>query len=82
MGNHSLLQIFLTQGSNPGLLHYKQIPYHLSYQEAQGSQESREIQYQCFFSLKKKKLKCCLLDEYILNNYENGLKLKNNSKKK
>ena len=33
MGNHSLLQgIFLTQGSNPGLLHCRQILYHLSHQ--------------------------------------------------
>ena len=33
MGCHSLLQrIFSTQGSNPGLLHYRQIFYHLSYQ--------------------------------------------------
>ena len=33
MGCHSLLQgIFLTQGSNQGLLHCKQILYHLSYQ--------------------------------------------------
>ena len=32
-GLHSLLQgIFLTQGSNPGLLHWKQILYHLSHQ--------------------------------------------------
>ena len=31
---HSLLQrIFLTQGSNPGLLHGRQILYHLSYRE-------------------------------------------------
>ena len=31
---HSLLQrIFLTQGSNPGLLHCRQILYHLSYRE-------------------------------------------------
>ena len=31
--SHSLLQgIFLTQGSNPGLLHCRQILYHLSYQ--------------------------------------------------
>ena len=31
--SHSLLQeIFLTQGSNPGLLHYRQIPYCLSHQ--------------------------------------------------
>ena len=33
MGCHSLLQgIFLTQGSNPGLLHCKQILYHLCHQ--------------------------------------------------
>ena len=33
MSCHFLLQrIFLTQGSNPGLLHCKQIPYHLSHQ--------------------------------------------------
>ena len=31
-GSHCLLQgIFLTQGSNPGLLHYKKIHYHLSH---------------------------------------------------
>ena len=33
MGSHSLLQgIFPTQGSNPGLLHCRQIPYYLSHQ--------------------------------------------------
>ena len=33
-GSHSLLQrIFLTQGSNPGLLQCRQILYHLSHQE-------------------------------------------------
>ena len=33
VGSHSLLQgIFLTQGSNPGLLHCRRILYHLSYQ--------------------------------------------------
>ena len=33
MGCHALLQgIFLTQGSIPGLLHCRQILYHLSYQ--------------------------------------------------
>ena len=33
VGCHYLLQgIFLTQGSNPGLLHCRQILYHLSYQ--------------------------------------------------
>ena len=31
-GAHFLLQIFPTQGSNPGLLHCKQILYHLSHQ--------------------------------------------------
>ena len=34
---HSLLQrIFLTQGLNPGLLHCRQILYHLSYREDPG----------------------------------------------
>ena len=34
VGSHSLLQkIFLTQGSNLGLLHCRQILYHLSYRE-------------------------------------------------
>ena len=33
VGSHSLLQrIFLTQGSNPDLLHCRWIPYHLSHQ--------------------------------------------------
>ena len=33
MGSHSLLQeIFPTQGSNPGLLHFRQILHHLSHQ--------------------------------------------------
>ena len=36
LGSHSLLQgIFPTQGSNPGLLHCRQILYHLSTREAQ-----------------------------------------------
>ena len=36
VGCHSLLQgIFLTQESNLGLLHYRQILYHLSYRETQ-----------------------------------------------
>ena len=35
VGSHSLLQgIFLTQGSNPGLLHYRQVLYHLSPQRS------------------------------------------------
>ena len=37
MGGHFLLQgIFLTQGLNPGLLHCRQILYHLSSQGSQG----------------------------------------------
>jgi len=33
VGGHALLQgIFLTQGLNPGLPHYRQILYHLSHQ--------------------------------------------------
>ena len=36
MGSLSLLQwIFLTQESNQGVLHYRQIPYQLSYQGRQ-----------------------------------------------
>ena len=39
MDFHFLLQgIFLTQGSNPGLLHYRQILYHLSYREVHTTQ--------------------------------------------
>ena len=35
VSSHALLQgIFLTQGSNPGLLHCRQVLYHLSHQEA------------------------------------------------
>ena len=38
VGIHSLLQeIFLTQGSNPGLLHCRQILYHLSHQGSPGT---------------------------------------------
>ena len=37
VGSHSLLQgIFLNQGSNPGLLHRRQILYQLSHQGSQG----------------------------------------------
>ena len=31
VGCHFLLQIFLTQGLNPGLLHCRQMLYHLSH---------------------------------------------------
>ena len=43
VGSLSLLQgIFPTQGSNPGLLHYRQILYQLSHK---GSPDSQNIQY-------------------------------------
>ena len=43
VGCHFLLQgIFLTQGLNPGLLHYRQIPYHLSHQ---GSPEMGQVHF-------------------------------------
>ena len=44
VGDRSLLQIFLTQGSNPGLPHCRQILYHLNHQG-----NSNE----CFFPLLK-----------------------------
>ena len=48
MGCHFLLQwSFLSQGSNPGLQHYRQILYHLSHQ---GSP------LECYSALKKNEL--------------------------
>ena len=45
MGCHFLLQgIFTTQGSNPGLLHYRQTLYHLSHQ---GSPSPRIFLFKC-----------------------------------
>ena len=42
MGSHSLLQgIFPTQGSNPGLLHCRQILYSLSHQGSHATMVSR-----------------------------------------
>jgi len=44
MGCHFLLQgLFLIQGLNPGLLHYKQILYHLSYQGSSNEDNVRRI---------------------------------------
>ena len=43
LGSHSLLQrIFPTQGSNPGLLHYRQVLYHLSPQRSSKTVEGVE----------------------------------------
>ena len=52
MGCHVLLQgIFLTQGSNPGLLHCRQILYHLSHQGCPfyyfGEGDGTPLQYSC-----------------------------------
>ena len=47
VGCHALLQgIFPTQGSNPSLLHCRQILYHLSHQESPKIQE--EVVNECF----------------------------------
>ena len=44
MGCHFLLQgIFLTQGSNPGLLHSRQILYRLSHQGSSVWKESQSV---------------------------------------
>ena len=44
MGSHSLLQgIFLTQGSNPGLLYGRQILHHLRTRKAFGDDLDLEI---------------------------------------
>ena len=43
-----LQMVFLTQGSNPGLLHCRQILYHLSYSEDLGQGESEsEVSQPC-----------------------------------
>ena len=48
MDSHFLLQgIFPTQGSNPGLLHFRQILYHLSHQR------SPPIDYSLIFNIFK-----------------------------
>ena len=58
VGSHSLLQwIFLTQGSNPGVRHYRQMLYPLSHQGSPGSiprlgrspgeENSYPFQYSC-----------------------------------
>ena len=46
LGSHSLLQrIFPTQGSNPGLLHYRQILYCLSHRGSLFLNEIKRISY-------------------------------------
>ena len=56
MGCYSLLQgIFLTQGSNPGLLHCRQILYQLSYKGSPRGKEVRSKE-QSLGELKKKML--------------------------
>ena len=48
MGCHFLLQrIFLTLGSNPGLLHVRQILYHLSYQRSPRLTEKVVFEQRC-----------------------------------
>ena len=50
VGCHFLLQgIFLTQGSNPGLLHCRRILYHLSHQGGPIAQKKKPLSLLCFF---------------------------------
>ena len=59
MGCRSLLQgIFPTQGSNPGLLHCRRIPYHLSHL---GSPEVSVAQDNVLVSFTSKSFTWCLL---------------------
>ena len=57
MDCHSLLQrIFLTQGSNPGLLNCRQILYHLSYKEVSNStyslpEDPKHLHYQIVWEI-------------------------------
>jgi len=45
VGSHSLLQgIFPTQRSNPGLLHCRQILYHLSHQESKENSKRKYLE--------------------------------------
>ena len=55
VGCHSLLQgIFLTQRSNPGLQHCRQMPYHLSHQGSPGTHRPVQIKIkQKFREIKK-----------------------------
>ena len=51
MGSHSLLQrIFLTQGSKPGLLHCRQIVYHLSRQGSPHCESALHIRWPKYWS--------------------------------
>ena len=51
MGSHSLLQrIFLTQGSKPGLLHCRQILYHLSCQGSPHCESAVHIRWPKYWS--------------------------------
>ena len=68
VGCHPLLQgIFLTQESNPGLLHCRQILYHLSYQ---GSPTSLLIIHSTTLFMLTLKITVCILDllENIIKN--------------
>ena len=51
VGSHALLQgIFPTQGSNLGLLHYRQITYHLSHQVSSKMTKVGLDDLCCYFS--------------------------------
>ena len=60
VGSHSLLQgIFLTQGSNPGLLHCRQILYHLNHKRSLSLLQKERIKrkkWYCFSAILTKKI--------------------------
>ena len=74
MGSHFLLQeIFPTQGSNPGLLHCRQILFHLSHQGSLYRKyvvKFRQMTSNCYYLMKNNHLLgsgVCLFIEGCLN---------------
>ena len=73
VGSHSFLQeIFLTQRSNLGLLHYRQILYHLSHRRSSGKPlgpMNVQIHFKIRFFKSKKKVTTGILVGISLNLY-------------
>ena len=74
MGYHSLFQgVFLTQGSNPRLLHCRRILYHLS---CQGSPENFRVWYLYFCPFCENLKKSDTSPNRLLREFRGGLVLK------
>ena len=68
VGNHSLLQaIFLTQGSNPGLLHCRQILYPLNHQ---GNHKVINWKVNWSNEVQRKRCSACRVDQPLSNKYQ------------